>query len=73
MLAGDFSATQLNEKWLADITAIPTHEGWLYLAGIQDAFSRQIVGWYNRQRQHSAISALPNSSSFTAPDIFTVC
>ena len=44
-LAGDFTATQPNEKWLSDITYIATHEGWLYLAGIQDVFSRRIVGW----------------------------
>ena len=45
LLAGNFNANRPNEKWLADITYIPTREGWLYLAGIQDAFSRRIVGW----------------------------
>jgi len=34
-----------NELWVADITYIRTWEGWLYLAAIQDAFSRRIVGW----------------------------
>lgn len=34
-----------NEVWVADITYIPTAEGWLYLAGILDLFSRRIVGW----------------------------
>jgi putative transposase len=34
-----------NEVWVADITYIPTDEGWLYLAGILDLFSRRIVGW----------------------------
>jgi putative transposase len=34
-----------NQIWVADITYIPTHEGWLYLAGILDLFSRKIVGW----------------------------
>jgi transposase InsO family protein len=34
-----------NQVWLADITYIPTDEGWLYLAGILDLFSRKIVGW----------------------------
>jgi len=55
VLAGDFSATQLNEKWLSDITYIPTAEGWLYLAGIQDAFSRRIVGWSMRERPTKAL------------------
>lgn len=49
-LAGDFSAIQPNQKWLADITYIPTQEGWLYLAGIQDACSRRIVGWSMGER-----------------------
>jgi putative transposase len=31
--------------WVADITYLPTWEGWLYLAAVQDAFSRRIVGW----------------------------
>lgn len=50
LLAGDFKATQANDKWLSDITYIPTQEGWLYLAGIQDAFSRRIVGWSMSER-----------------------
>jgi len=31
--------------WLADITYVPTGEGWLYLAAVLDAFSRKVVGW----------------------------
>jgi putative transposase len=34
-----------NEAWSADITYIPTADGWLYLAVIEDLFSRMIVGW----------------------------
>lgn len=41
----EFQATQPNEKWLADITYIPTAEGWLYLAVVLDLFSRKVVGW----------------------------
>jgi transposase InsO family protein len=41
----DFQASRPNEKWLADITYIPTAEGWLYLAAVLDLFSRKIVGW----------------------------
>jgi transposase InsO family protein len=44
-LAQDFIATEVNQKWLADITFIPTDEGWLYLAAIEDLFSRFIAGW----------------------------
>jgi transposase InsO family protein len=34
-----------NQIWVADITYIPTEEGWLYLAGVMDIYSRRIVGW----------------------------
>jgi putative transposase len=44
-LARDFSATAPDQKWVADITYIRTMEGWLYLAGIMDLYSRRIVGW----------------------------
>ncbi len=55
VLLGNFSATQPNEKWLSDITYIATQEGWLYLAGIQDAFSRRIVGWSMSERPTKAL------------------
>jgi len=45
VLDRDFSATGPNQKWLSDITYIHTDEGWLYLAGVMDCFSRKIVGW----------------------------
>ena len=34
-----------DHKWLADITYIPTLQGWLYLATILDLFARRVVGW----------------------------
>ena len=45
LLAQDFTASQPNEKWLADITYIDTLEGWLYLAAVLDLYARPIVGW----------------------------
>ena len=45
VLQRDFSAPAPNRVWLGDITYIPTREGFLYLASLEDAFSRQIVGW----------------------------
>ena len=45
LLLRDFAATMPNEKWVADVTYIRTAEGWLYLAAIEDLFSRFIVGW----------------------------
>lgn len=41
----DFSADRPNAKWTTDITYIPTDQGWLYLAGVMDLYSRKIVGW----------------------------
>jgi putative transposase len=34
-----------NQAWCVDITYVPTGEGWLYLAGVLDLYSRKIVGW----------------------------
>jgi putative transposase len=34
-----------NQLWVADVTYLRTWEGWLYLAAVQDAYSRAIVGW----------------------------
>jgi putative transposase len=41
----DFNPTAANRLWCADITYLPTWEGWLYLASVIDCFSRMIVGW----------------------------
>ena len=40
-----FVAAAPNQLWTADITAIPTLAGFLYLAVVLDVFSRRIVGW----------------------------
>jgi len=45
LLKREFHAESPNQKWVADITYIPTDEGWLYLAGVLDLFSRKVVGW----------------------------
>jgi putative transposase len=34
-----------NVAWGADLTYVPTADGWLYLAVVEDLFSRMIVGW----------------------------
>jgi putative transposase len=45
VLKRDFKATAPNQKWLADMTYVPTDEGWLYLALVLDLFARKLVGW----------------------------
>jgi transposase InsO family protein len=37
--------TKPNQTWVTDITYIETMEGWLYLAGVLDLYSRRLVGW----------------------------
>jgi putative transposase len=44
-----------NQVWLADITYIPTAEGWLYLAVELDACSRKVVGWSARPDLSTAL------------------
>ena len=45
LLDRQFDAEGPNRKWVVDITYVPTDEGWLYLAGVLDLFSRKVVGW----------------------------
>jgi len=45
ILNRDFYASNSDEKYVGDITYIPTGEGWLYLATVIDLYSRKIVGW----------------------------
>lgn len=62
-LARQFAVAQVahpNRVWAADITYVPTREGWLYLAVILDLASRRVVGWALRTRldQELALAAL---------------
>lgn len=64
-------ASRPNETWVADITCMPTREGWLYVALLVDVFSRMIVGWVLRDRMTrrwrwpSDVVARRGSSSIT--------
>ena len=51
----DFSATRPDQTWVADITYVPTHEGWLFLAAVMDLYSRKIVGWSMRDDLEAAL------------------
>lgn len=44
ILNQNFKADKPNEKWVSDITYIPTKEGWLYLAGVMYLYGRSLVG-----------------------------
>ena len=54
-LADAPEATAPNQIWVAYITYIETEEGWLYLAGILDLYSRKIVGWAMSDRIDTAL------------------
>jgi putative transposase len=45
LLARNFAAEKPDQVWLADISYLPTDEGWLYLAAIKDLATREILGW----------------------------
>jgi putative transposase len=45
LLDRQFDPDEPNASWVADVTYIPTREGWLYLAVVEDLFSRRVVGW----------------------------
>jgi putative transposase len=48
-----FHAERPDELWLADITYIPTWEGWLFLSVVMDVCTRRIVGWSMRDDLHA--------------------
>ena len=50
-----FQADAPNQKWVADVTSIPTGSGWMYLAVVLDLFSRRIVGWAMSSKQDEAL------------------
>ena len=45
LLLGRPAPQHTDEVWVADITYIPTAQGWLFLAAVMDLYSRQILGW----------------------------
>ena len=45
VLDRDFDPAEPNASWVADVTYVPTREGWLDLAVVIDLFSRMVVGW----------------------------
>ena len=55
-LARNFQAAAPGQVWLADLTYIPTGEGWLYLAGVLDMHTRKLVGWSMRDTLHTQIA-----------------
>jgi putative transposase len=65
----DFTADQPNQIWFADITYVPTWEGWLFLAVIMDACTKRIVGWSMRDdlKADIVIDALGMATTMRRP------
>ena len=55
LLDRQFNPAGAKEAWVADITYIPTREGWLYLAAVEDLYSRRVVGWSLAERRESRL------------------
>ena len=66
----DFRPDGPNQTWSADITYVSTWEGFLYLAHVQDLFSRLIVGWSmaDHLRSELVVSALEMALARRRPD-----
>ena len=64
-----FEPVAAHQTWTADITSIPTREGWLYLAAVEDLHSRRIVGWSMGERVDSrlVVDALEMAVSHRLP------
>jgi len=55
LLGRRFEPGATDRAWAADITYVPTEEGWLYLAAVEDLHSRRIVGWSMGERIDSRL------------------
>lgn len=52
-----FGVGQTDRVWVADLTYVPTAEGWLYLAAVLDLGSRRVVGWSTSSRADAQLTA----------------
>jgi putative transposase len=66
----DFTASEPDELWVADITYVPTSAGYLYLAVVLDAFSRRVVGWAmaDHLRTELVLEALDMAAQQRSPE-----
>jgi putative transposase len=69
LLDRNLVAEKPDQVWLADITYIPTGEGWLYLAVILDLFTRKVVGWAmcEHRRVELTMAAADHGNPTTPP------
>lgn len=70
LLQQKFTASRLNQHWVADLTSISTSEGWLYVAVILDLFSRSIVGMAMKERMNTDLVVTNTISCIGLPHTF---
>jgi putative transposase len=51
-----FHAMAPNRLWVADLTYVKTHSGWVYVAFVIDVFSRFVVGWQASRSLHAELA-----------------
>ena len=71
IIKGDFTAENINKKWLTDITYIYTlKDGWCYLASVFDCCTAKIVGWHMSKTIDAdlAVQAVKNAVSNQNPN-----
>lgn len=54
-LQRQFHAPSPNQRWVSDVTHVPSQSGWLYLAVVMDLYSRAIIGWAMDTRNATAL------------------
>jgi putative transposase len=69
LLNRNFAADERNRVWVSDITYIPTRQGWVYLSGVKDLYSREIVGFSLSMRMDAELvmHALTKAMRFCRP------
>ncbi len=65
-----FVAQRPGQVWMADITYVPSAEGWLYVASLMDLYTRKIVGWHadSRMTKELVMLALEQAYQRQRPD-----
>lgn len=74
LLRQDFRAERPDQRWVSDVTFVPTREGWLYLAIVIDLYSRAVVGWSmaKRLKRNLVIDALQSALEQRAPEALEI-
>ena len=69
VLDQQFNPDKPNQFWSTDITYLPTHQGWVYLAIVMDLHSLRIVGWSMAERMTTALimRALQHAEALPKP------